>query len=138
MYKLITSATNTNDLSIGFDRDRGRSQRELTNNKNIKGKCHIRIYSKDVFGFAEHQGNAAYGLTNILTLTWNTDNAVLKKDESINNAKIMSNVLEWYVPHYTPSIPQQGEYPKFMDTWIRNSRKNQPPYLDTCWFPAKG
>ena len=28
-----SSATNTDDLSIGFDRDRGRRQRELTNNK---------------------------------------------------------------------------------------------------------
>ena len=33
LYKLITSARNTDDLSIGFDRDRGRRQRELTNNK---------------------------------------------------------------------------------------------------------
>ena len=33
MYKLITSARNTDDLSIGFDRDPDRRQRELTNNK---------------------------------------------------------------------------------------------------------
>ena len=32
-YKRITSARNTDDFSIGFDRDRGRRQRELTNNK---------------------------------------------------------------------------------------------------------
>ena len=43
MQKLITSAENTDDLSIGFGRDRGRRQRELTNNKNIKGKNHVRI-----------------------------------------------------------------------------------------------
>ena len=37
MYKLIISARNSDDLSIGFDRDRGRRQRELTNNNGIKG-----------------------------------------------------------------------------------------------------
>ena len=38
MYKLITSARGNDDLSIGIDGDRGRRQRELTNNKNIRGK----------------------------------------------------------------------------------------------------
>ena len=47
MYKLITSARNTDDLSIGFDRDRERRKRELTNNKNIKGKYHVTIMLKD-------------------------------------------------------------------------------------------
>ena len=55
MYKLITIGRNTDDLFIGFDRDRGRRQRELTNNKNIKGKYHVTIMLKDNFGFAEHQ-----------------------------------------------------------------------------------
>ena len=47
MYKLITTAKGWDDLSIGFDPDRSRRQRELTNNKNIKGKYHIRICLKD-------------------------------------------------------------------------------------------
>ena len=33
-------------LSIGFDRDRGRRQRELTNNNTQKGKYHVRIHLK--------------------------------------------------------------------------------------------
>ena len=33
MYKLLTSSRRSDDLSIGFDRDRGRRQRELTNDK---------------------------------------------------------------------------------------------------------
>ena len=37
MYKLITSARRSHDLSIGFDRDCKRRQRELTNNKNLRG-----------------------------------------------------------------------------------------------------
>ena len=55
MYKLPTSSKGSDDLSLGFDRDRGRRQRELTNNKTQKGKYHIRIYLKDVFGYAENQ-----------------------------------------------------------------------------------
>ena len=55
MCKLMTSANYIDDLSIGFDRDRNRRLRELSNNKNLKGKYHIRIYLRNVFGFAEHQ-----------------------------------------------------------------------------------
>ena len=36
MYKLITSSKGSDDLSIGFDRDRGRRQRELTTHKSQK------------------------------------------------------------------------------------------------------
>ena len=52
LYKLITIARNTDDLSNGFDRDRGRRQRELISNKNIKGKYPLTIMLKDIFGFA--------------------------------------------------------------------------------------
>ena len=55
MYKLLTSCKDGDDLSIGFDRSRGRRKNELTNNKTIKGRYHIRNYLKDIFGFAEHQ-----------------------------------------------------------------------------------
>ena len=55
MYKILTSSRGSDNLSIGFDRGRNRRKRELTNNKNIKGKYHMRIYLKDIFGFAEHQ-----------------------------------------------------------------------------------
>ena len=54
MYKLLPSCKGSDDLSIGFDRDRNRRQRELSNNKTQKGKFHVRIYLKDVFGFAEY------------------------------------------------------------------------------------
>ena len=108
MYKLLTSSKGSDDLSIGFDRDRKRRQRELTNNKTQKRKYHIRIYLKDIFGFAEYQDKGTCGLGYKLTLTRNTDNAVLNKDNTINNGKIKINSIEWYVPHYTPSIQQQS------------------------------
>ena len=62
MYKLKTSSRGSDDLSIAFDRDRNRRQRQLTNNKTQKGKYNVRIYLKDVFGFAEYQEKATYGL----------------------------------------------------------------------------
>ena len=55
MCILITSSGGSDDLSIGFDRDRGRRQRELTNNKKIKGKYRLNIMLEDFFGFAENQ-----------------------------------------------------------------------------------
>ena len=75
MYKLISSA---DDLSIGFDRDRNRSRKELTNDKNIEGNYQVRIMLKDVFGFAEHQEKVTYGLRFKLALTRNEDDAVLQ------------------------------------------------------------
>ena len=88
MYKLLTSSRGSDDLSIGFDRDSKRRQRELTINKTQKGKYHIRIYLKDVFGFAEYQNKGTYGLGYKLTLTGNTNNAVLNKDDAINLGRI--------------------------------------------------
>ena len=104
MYKLLTSSKGSDDLSIGFDRDRGRRQRKMTNNKSQKGKYHVRIYLKDVFGYAEYQQKGTYGLGYKLTLTRDTDNGVLNKSNAINNGKIKINAIEWYVPHYTPPM----------------------------------
>ena len=53
LYKLLTSIRGSDDLSIGFDRDRERRKNEVSNNKNIKGKSHVRIYLEDIFGFAD-------------------------------------------------------------------------------------
>ena len=49
MYKLLTSSKDSEDSSIGFERSRARRKNELSNNKSIKGKFHIRIYLKDIF-----------------------------------------------------------------------------------------
>ena len=108
MYKLLTTSRGSDDLSISFDRDRNRRKRELTNNKNIKGKYHIRIYLKDIFGFAEHQEKATYGLGYKLTLTRNSDNAVLNKTNATAICKSKINSIDWYVPNYTASLKEQG------------------------------
>ena len=107
MYKLITSSRGSGDLSIGFDRNRNR-RRELINNKNKKGKYHVRIMLKDIFVFSEHQEKASFGLGYKLTLTGNSDNSVLNKDNAINIGENKNIAIEWYVPHYKQSIPQQA------------------------------
>ena len=43
----------------------------------------------------------------ILTMTRNNDGAVLNKDNAINDAKTKISSIDWYVPHYTPSIAEQ-------------------------------
>ena len=118
MYKLLTSSKDSDDLSIGFDRNRDKRKRELTNNKNTKGKYHIRIYLKEIFGFAEYQGKGTYGLGYKLTLTRNTDNAVLNKNNAVANGKVKINSLDWYVPHYSPNLE---EYNKLMTQIKKNS-----------------
>ena len=117
-------------MSICFDRDRNRRQRELTNNKSRKGNYHVRIYLKDVFRYAEYQEKAMYGLGYKLTLTRNTDNAVLNKGNAINNAKIKINAIEWYVPHYTPSMQQQS----ILSKQIINKTPSQIQYPERSVF----
>ena len=58
LYKVIISSKDSKDLSIGFDRSRIRRKDELALNKNVKGKYHLKIMLKGVFGFAEHQEKA--------------------------------------------------------------------------------
>ena len=41
-------------------------------------------------------------------MTRNNDNAVLNKDNAVNNPKIKINSIEWYVAHYFPSFQQQA------------------------------
>ena len=108
MWKLLFTARECDDLSIGFGRIRDRRQRELTSYKTIKGKYNVRIYLKDIFRFADYQLKGTYGLGCILTLTRKNDSAVLNKDNAINNAKIKINSIHWYVPRYTPGITQEN------------------------------
>ena len=112
MYKLITSSKDSNDLSIGFDHSRNRRRDELALNKNIKGNYHLKIMLKDVFGFAEHQEKATYGLGYKLTLTRNKDDAVIDKANAIADARIRIDHIHWYVPHFNPSIQQQSTLSK--------------------------
>ena len=80
----------------------------MTDNKSLKDKYHIRIYLKNVFGFAEYQEKAAYGLGYRLALTSASDNAVLNKTSATPIGKIKINSIEWYVPHYTANLKEQG------------------------------
>ena len=63
---------------------------------------------KVIFGFAEHQERGTYGLGYKLTLTRNSDNAFLNTGNAINKAKIKTNSIDWYIPNYTPILPQEN------------------------------
>ena len=130
MYKLITSSKNSDDLSIGFDRSMARRRDEMTNNKRVKGKYHVRIMLKDVFGFAEVQEKATYGLGYKLTLTRNKDEAVIDKVAGIAEARIKIDHIHWYVPHYTPSMSQQA----IMSKQILNKTPTELRYVERSVF----
>ena len=51
---------------------------------------------------------ATHGLGYKLTLTRNSDNAVLNKANDVNIGENKIVGIERYVPHYTPSISQQS------------------------------
>ena len=100
LYKFLSNARGSDDLSIGFYLDRNRRQRELTSNKNHKGKNQIRIYLEVFCGFAEHQEIDTFGVSYKLTLTRNSDNSVLEKDNAINIGKIKINAIEGITSYY--------------------------------------
>ena len=97
MHKLITSAKDSDDLSIGFDRSRGREKRQLTNNKKLKSKYRVRVELMDVFGSAEHQEKASFCLGYKVTLTRGKDDAVIDKAAVIIDARIKNDHIHWYV-----------------------------------------
>ena len=130
MYKLITTAKDMNNRSIGFDRDRTRRRNELTNNKNIKGKYLLRIIFKDIIGFAEYQEKATFGLGYRLILTRASDNAVLNKTDATNLGKVKINAIEWYVPHYTVSMSQRA----VLSNQIVNRKATELKYLERSVF----
>ena len=102
----------------------------MTDNKTVKGKYHIRIYLKGIFGFAEHQEKGTYGLGYKLTLTRNTDNAVLNKDNAVVNGRVKIITLDWHVPHYSPNLE---EYTKLM-TQIKKSSPTLLHYPERSVF----
>ena len=130
MYKLITSAKDSEDLSIVFDGSRDRRKRKLTNNKNLKGKNLLRIMLKDIFGFAEHRKKATNGLNYKLTLTRNKDDAIMDKTMGIADARIRIGNIHWRIPHYTPSIQEQG----ILSEQILNKTPTEFRYVERSLF----
>ena len=108
IYKLTNIAKESDNLSICFDGGRKSRQQELSSNRNMKGKYHVRSMLKHVSGFAKNQDKAIYRLGCKLTVTRNINAAVLNKAPGIDDARSEIDNIHWYVPPCTPSIPQQG------------------------------
>ena len=130
LYKLINSSKNSDDLSIGFDRSRKRRRDELAQNKNVKGKYHVKIMLSDIFGFAECQEKATFRLGYKLTLTRNRDEGVIDKVAGIAEARIKIDHIHWYVPHYIPSMAQQG----ILSKQIINETPTELRYVERSLF----
>ena len=121
MYKFLTATKDDEDLSmvlIVIVEEENVSYLKKSN----KGKYHIRTSLKVIFGFAEHQEKGKYGLEYKLTLTRNTDNAVLIKAAAPNNAKVKIISLHWYVPHYNPNFEEFNKL-------LNQIKKNTPTLL---------
>ena len=108
MNKPKTSSRASDDLSIGFDGDRGKRQQESIDNKNTKGNFYLGIMLEDVFGFAEHQEKTTCGLGHKLALARNKDEAVLDKVAGTADATIKNDHIQWYITQYTAYIQQQS------------------------------
>ena len=85
---------------------------------------------KDVFGFAESQQKATFGLGSILTVKRNKDEAVRDKARGIDDARIKIDYIHWYLPHYTPSIQQEG----ILSTQTSNRTPKELRYIERSVF----
>ena len=85
---------------------------------------------KDVFGFAEHQEKATFGLGYKLTLTRNKDEAVIDKVAGIAEARIKIDHIHWYKAHYTPSMQQQA----ILSDQILNNKPTELRYVERSVF----
>ena len=81
---------------------------------------------KDLFGFAECQEKATFGLGYKLSLTRNKDDAVIDKANGIADAKIKIDHIHWYIPQYIPSMQQQS----IMSEQILNTTPTELRYVE--------
>ena len=61
-----------------------------------------------MFSVLRNTKKAPFGIGYNLAWTWNTDKFVLNKDNAINIDNSEINSIEWYVPHYRPTILSQA------------------------------
>ena len=108
MYKLISNAKDSDDLSIGYHCGLDGKKQEMTNSKNRIRKYHPKNMLRDVFRFAEHHEKATFGLGYKLTLTSNKDDGVIDKVAGIADARNNGDHIHWLIAHYTLSFQQQG------------------------------
>ena len=114
LHNLLSSGRDSEDFSIGSHRSNDVREKELTNNKTTKDKYHVKIYFKDVFGFAGHQDNCTYGLGYKLTLQRKNENHKLSHPAQANDAtnlalagRVITDDMSLYVWHYTPCTTNQ-------------------------------
>ena len=104
MYKLLTSTQQTSQLMYGFEESKATRRLELTNHKTSKGTFFVKIKLTDVF--ADQEKNT-FGLSYTLTLKRNNNNDPIIRANAVDAAKIDTKDIDWYIPHYIPSMENQ-------------------------------
>ena len=152
MYKVISSSRDSDDLSIGFQRNIEARETELIDNKTTKGNYHVRIYLKDVFGFAERQDNCTYGLVSNLPLQRIKDERVFSQLAGADVAAdlalagiVFREDVSLYVPQYTPNKSNQkfllGHIVSRAATelsYIKSSSYMKDMTTENIWFIGHG
>ena len=89
MYKAKTNRKYSYDLSFGYSRNY-EARKEKLAKKSTKGNYHVRISSKDIYGFVDHQENATYGLGYKLIKQREYDFHVLSHEDGTDTANFTS------------------------------------------------
>ena len=129
----LLSAKDCDDLTIGFDRNRDNRQGKLTNNKNKKGNYLLRIMLRDVIGLVEHQEMSTFSSGYKLTLTRKNESSVLNKADPTNIGKSKMNAIQWYVPKYSPIVPQ----PAILSNQTLSKTPTESEYVGRSVFMKK-
>ena len=74
--------------------------------------------------------NCTYGLGYNVTLTRNKDEALIDKVVGIVDARIKTDHVHWYVPHYTTSIHQQSN----LSNQLLNKAPTELRYIERSLF----
>ena len=98
--------------SLGFHEKTGTRERESIENQKTKENYQLTVCVEDIFGFAEHQENATYGLGYKLTLKRNSKITVLSHEPGAGvddtprtaayralEGRIFISDLSWYIPY---------------------------------------
>ena len=112
-YIPLTSAKDSDDSFVGFDRDYGRSQRQLTENKKVKANIVLGL-CLEIYSGLKIIEKAEFGPDCKVVVPGNIDQVVLDKVRGIDKVKIKNNIIPCYVPHCTPSLIQQALLTKQM------------------------
>ena len=79
----------------------------LGTNKVSRSELHAKILIEDVFGFAENQVKATYGLGFEITMYRKIGSAILSRNAATPDSGATMHAINWFVSLCTPNENQQ-------------------------------